>query len=110
MDTLLLIACLVSLLVAVAALAVALFPRRTDALARVRRFELELAELTDLVDQQSRSLKKLHGRAATREAREARHADREQQSDDPMDRRPGETAEQWKARINRSLSPITRRN
>lgn len=99
---------LLSLGLSIGALAIAFSARQNASASRVKRLEMELVELADLVDQQSRSLKKLHGRAATREAREARHAEREQPSDDPLDRRPGETAEQWKQRINRNLSPIRR--
>lgn len=109
MDTFVAILALSGLLVGAIALVVALSPRKTDATAKVRRLELDLVELSDIVDQMARSLKKLHGRAATREAREARHAEPARvDPNDPMARLPGETGEQWKARMGRTLSPIRR--
>lgn len=108
MDTLSPLLAGLALAVSLAAFIVSVVRRGEPPASRVKRLELELVELADLVDQMGRSLKKLHGRAATREAREARHAQAELPSDDPLDRRPGETAEQWKNRVNRNLSPIRR--
>jgi hypothetical protein len=98
---------IIALAVSIGSIAIALLPRPSDAASRVRRLELELAELGDLVEHQTLSLKKLHGRAATRASRE-QAALTMPSSDDPMARRPGESGEQWKARINSTLSPIRR--
>jgi len=93
-----------ALVIAVFACVIALAPRKTDSASRLRRLELDLIELADIVDHQSTSLKKLHARASTRAAREKQEFD----PNDPMARLPGETGEQWKARMGRTLTGIRR--
>lgn len=109
MDTLNLILAACAILVALVALLAAL---RTPPVIQEKRLvgiELEIAELHDLIEAQMVSLKKLHGRANSRRAREPDQVAVPDASADPLDRRPGETGEQWKARIGRmNLSP--RRN
>jgi hypothetical protein len=90
------------------ALWVALVRKEGDPSNRVKRLQLELIELADLVDAQAMSLKKLHGRAASRAAREDRHESPAIDPNDPMARLPGETGEQWKARMGRTLTGIRR--
>jgi len=96
-----------ALVVSGTALLVARYKRDSDPGKRVKRLELELAELADLVDQTMLSIKKLHGRANARAARE-REAAQAPNPLDPMERLPGETGEQWKARMGRTLTGIRR--
>jgi len=93
-----------TLVIAVSAFFVALAPRKSDSRQRFQRLELELLELRDLFEQQSTTIRKLHGRMSTRAAR-----DQVPNPADPMARLPGETGEQWKARMGRTITGITRR-
>jgi hypothetical protein len=107
MDTFLATLGALSLLFSLAALVVAMARREEAPASKVKRLELDLVELADLVDQQALSIKKLHGRAATRAAREAKEIALIDPND-PMARLPGETGEQWKARMGRTLTGIRR--
>jgi len=106
-----------ALIVALAALLVALAPRKTDNESRLRDAELSLVHLHDGYQALLFSLKKLHGRQQSREARErdqsgaAPAAAAVANPLDPMARLPGETGEQWKARMGRTVAGVsTRRN
>jgi len=115
MDTVTWLLFALALLVSLAAVVIAAAPRKSDCANRIRHLELELTELSDLVDEQMRSLKKLHGRQSTRAARDAKDDQgvaNQVDGMDPMKRLPGETAEQWKSRMGRTVAgvPGSRRN
>jgi hypothetical protein len=92
------------LIVSLAAMLVAIAPRKSDSSSRIRQLEVQLTELEDSFDYMSVSLKKLHGRKATRESRDAPPV---VDAMDPMKRLPGETGEEWKARMGRTLAGVS---
>lgn len=92
----------VSTLISLLAVAIAwTSPPRSNA-GKLKRLEMDLVELADLIESQGNSIKKLYARSSTRDAREAKRENGSAPTD-PMDRLPGESGEQWKARMGRTL-------
>jgi hypothetical protein len=90
---------------AVWALFLAAYPR-IDHLSskRVHQLQLELAELRDLCEQLSLTVKKMAARQYMRGRRDEKSgADDDGSARDPLDRLPGESSEKWKARVGSML-------
>ena len=111
MQTAALILSLTSLVVVFLLIPVCLRPRiSTASTKRLQELELHVTEVDDSLSSIMRSLKKLHGRNNTRDARELSSpplvpssAGRAVPGDDPLARRPGESGDSWKTRVNQSL-------
>lgn len=111
MQTAALILSLTALVVVFLLIPVCLRPRiSTASTKRLQELELHVAEVDDSLASIMRSLKKLHGRNNTRDARELSgpqevpsSAGRAVSGSDPLARRPGESGDSWKQRVNQSL-------